>query len=342
MTDLIIKVLQGLATVDELRELHEWRARSPECERLYQAIARVWRITAAGDAGVRGGREPDPWDVVRRATSRPTGVVPLPRTRADQPQGKRWRRAGWVAAAAVVAALGIGRLYLGLDHDAVFGAEVKTGAGETTTVQLADGSFVRLGPRSLLRFDPAGDARQVWLDGRAFFAVSHAGRPFTVRTTAGDAVVLGTRFDLNVQEDDLTLLVVDGRVAVSAVGERVEVGGGEMTVSSADAGLEVRTVDDVFEHLEWMGQALLFQATPLRDVVRQIERVYAAEIVIEDASLGDRTFTASFANESFEVVIGVVCEVLSLACTVDQNHARIDSNAEAPARPVPAAPQQRR
>lgn len=340
MTDLIIKVLQGRATVDELRELQEWRASSPERERLYQDTARVWRISAAGDAAIRADREPDVLNVVRRATNRSAGVVTLHHGRRTR--GPRWRGRGLIAAAVALVALGIGLFYVGLERETVAGAGVETGEGETTTVQLADGSFVRLGPRSLLRFDPAGDARQVWLSGRAFFAVAHAGRPFVVSTTAGEAVVLGTRFDLSVRDSAMTLLVVDGRVAVSAVGERVEVGRGEMTVSSANAGLEVRTVDDVFEHLEWLGRALLFQATPLADVVRQVERVYAADVVVDDATLGSRTFTASFTNESFEDVIGVVCEVLSLACTVDGDHARIDGNAPAEARPVPLAPQQRR
>jgi transmembrane sensor len=334
MTELIIAVLQGRATAAQQRELVAWRAASPENERLYQDIATTWQITEAGAVEVGAGREPGVRDILKRSTARRGAVLPLP---GAAPR-RRWQGRLLVAAAVLVGILGMGRLWLWAPEERQ--AEVRTEEAETTTIHLADGSVVRLGPDSRLRFDPAGHTREVWLDGHAFFAVAHAAQQFVVRTAAGDATVLGTRFDLTAREDELSLLVVDGRVALSAAGRRVELGGGERGVASAAAGLAVETVDDPLVHLDWMGRALLFQSTPLTQVARQIERAYGVRVVIEDSTLAHRTLTGSFTNRSFDHVLSVVCEVLSLGCTIEGDAARIHGVAPPPAaRPVLVGPQ---
>lgn len=341
MTELIIKVLQGGASAAELRSLQEWRLSSPENERFYQDVVRVWQATAAGDIKVGTGRELDPDEIARRATTpRRTTIIPFPRETVPSPPA--WRRRGLVAAAILVLAIAIGQPRSEGDSAFFAGTEVRTEEGETTTVQLADGSFVRLAPHSRLQFDRGRNARHVWLEGRAFFAVAHAAQPFTVGTALGEAVVLGTRFDLNTHDDDLALLVVDGRVALSSAGQRVELTRGELSVSSGGTAMDVRQVDDVLEYLDWMGRSLLFQATPLAEVVREVERTYDAEVVIEDASIANRTFTASFTNRSFNEVMDVVCEVLSLTCTIDEIQARIHGGEPSSPGPVQVAPQPRR
>lgn len=331
MIELITKVLQGTASAAESRQVLRWRASSSDNERYYQDVSRVWRHTAAGDVSDRIDHEPDSWDVVRRAIvgseSAPAGSVSGRPTRRK----RRW----YVVAAAMVAAvvLGVGHLWQARVSAVVGSTEVVTEAGESVTVHLADGSFVRLAPHSRLEFAGAEAPRRVRLDGHAFFAVAADQQPFVVQTQTGEATVLGTRFDLDARGDDLRLLVVDGRVALSSGGDQVELGGGQMSKRSAETGLGVQTVDDVFERLDWMGYSFLFQSTPLPDVLEQIERVYGVELIIEDISLEDRTFTASFVDRPFEDVMNVICEVLSLDCTIEAGRARVSGS------PLPAVVQ---
>ncbi|MQA92446.1 MAG: hypothetical protein GEU90_19835 [Gemmatimonas sp.] len=62
---------------------------------------------------------------------------------------------------------------------------VVTGAGEAVTVKLGDGTIVRLAPESRLRMMGQTGRREVWMDSRAFFAVTKVeDRPFVVRTHA--------------------------------------------------------------------------------------------------------------------------------------------------------------
>src|SRR5262249_8427857 len=131
-----------------------------------------------------------------------------------------------IAAAAMVAAVLAARARRpAAAGDAGTGADVVTGANELATVELRDGSVVRLAPSSRLRLS---STRGVELSGRAFFAVARMpGRPFIVRTRFGAAQALSTRFEVATRTDDVKLLVVEGRVALSGPSTRVEVAAGE-------------------------------------------------------------------------------------------------------------------
>ena len=108
-------------------------------------------------------------------------------------------------------------------------SEVVTGANELATVKLGEGTVVRLAPSSRLRV-LAGRGRSVALEGRAFFAVQRMAQyPLLVRTAAGDARVLGTRFELATDDGGLRLRVVEGRVALSTSREQAEVAAGQET-----------------------------------------------------------------------------------------------------------------
>ncbi len=113
MEELIVRVLSGEATELEVRRLEVWRAESPEHERTYTQMQRVWQVTGAP-----------------------------PAERAQRP--RRWQLIAVAAAAVVLLILGLPRMQRQPT------ASFATGAGEHRTVTLADGSIVRLGPESVL------------------------------------------------------------------------------------------------------------------------------------------------------------------------------------------------
>src|SRR5437870_3238042 len=125
----------------------------------------------------------------------------------------------------------------------------------------------------LVRLLPEAQRREAWLEGRAYFAVAKIeGQPFEVRTRTGTAQVLGTRFDLSVDDNGLRLMVAEGRVALSADGKRVDVKAGEVSQVIAGSSFSVTRVPDVLSLMDWKGSFLAFQSTPLKDVAREIGR----------------------------------------------------------------------
>jgi ferric-dicitrate binding protein FerR (iron transport regulator) len=187
------------------------------------------------------------------------------------------------------------------------------------TVRLGDGTIVRLAPQSRLEVSAASGRgrrlREVKLEGEAFFAVAkHAGSPFTVRTRHGDALVLGTRFDVRVQKDDVRVVVVEGRVAVSSGGQEVQVGKGQMAVAAVSHQTTVSSVERPEELLDWLRHSLVFQATPLDQVAAEIRRRYQVRVDL-DSALANRTVTAWFTSQSLEEVVTIVCRVAGASCS---------------------------
>ncbi|HET9986153.1 MAG TPA: FecR domain-containing protein [Longimicrobiales bacterium] len=318
--ELAIKRLQGRATQDERDALAAWEQASPAHEGHARALQTVWAATMpAADADP--GSVPSAADLLarRRRASAVAGRGPARRA-------VRWGLRGAAAAALVVLGAGLGRMLE--ERDPEFGrAEYRTDAAQVATVRLGDGTIVRLAPNSRLRIIGRRGERRVWLDGRAFFGVAHLeDRPFTIRTSMGEVAVLGTRFDLGVEGKDLQLVVVEGRVALSASGRRVEVGSGEVSRVHGASMPTVAKVADVDALLRWMDSSLVFQNTPLSRVVAELERRYHVDIDLRDSAIAQRTVTAAFTNETFEEIVRLVCQAADLRCSINRGGAVLAPN----------------
>lgn len=306
--ELIIRSLQGQATPAEEEQLRAWRNAALENERYYRSQSRAWRLVAL----IEPGSGPPPsftLDAHRHGRS------PLP---LDHRRGLRFpRRLGW--AAAIVALLAATPLALRwasrpeVPHLAA--QEFITGAGERGTTRLNDGTVVRLAPNSRLRVQETGLRREVWLEGHAFFAVSREdGRQFVVRTRAGDAVVLGTRFDVRVEDEAMQVFVVEGRVTHQAGGGAVQVGAMELSRATGGGVPSVEPIDDPELLLSWLGDFLVFQSTPMSEIARELERRYGVRVQLQDSALAQRTVTAWFTDEPLDQVLLIVCRAADAQC----------------------------
>src|SRR5215213_8790334 len=242
MDELIDRARRGEATAPELAQLDAWRAESADNERQYRSTLRLLEAgRTLGDSAT--------------TIARPT-------------------------AAEIVAAVAL-HFNPGEDADTIPGwrpTEVITSAGELATVQLGEGSVVRLAPSSRLRVH-AGREREVTLEGRAFFAVEHMARhPLRVHTRVGEARVVGTRFELVTNVDRLDLRVVEGTVALSTQRDHIDVTAGEESGVRNGTVTPPTRVAAPTTVATWVGTFLAFQATPLRDAAREIERVYRTPV----------------------------------------------------------------
>jgi transmembrane sensor len=189
-----------------------------------------------------------------------------------------------------------------------------TGPSETATTQLADGSIVRLGPASRAEVRGA-DQRTVHLAGSAFFAVAtDSVTPFMVHTAVGVAEVKGTRFEVRATDDSLRLVVVEGRVNLSAAGGSVAVDRGAVSRIVAGSAPSAPQQVDVWQLLEWPGGLLIYQATPLDQVVKEVAAFFARPIVLRNTELANTRVTAWFEAQSFEQVVTTICAVLGVDC----------------------------
>jgi transmembrane sensor len=356
MDAVIVRVLKGLALPEERLRLDEWRTRHPENEQHYREVCAVWAlagevplapsaqiISRAPDLDVilaraaafdrapawDSGIEHQPSPVADSVTLRPAGVQPASAPRP--PRHRRWgaRLAMAAGIAAVAFGLGVGVNVLRSPTSGEV-SEVSTGADEMTTVTLPGGTVARLGPNSTLRFPAVdeGSDRSVWLEGRAFFGVQpNPSRTFTVNTPFGEAVALGTRFEVRTGDDEFRVLVVQGLVRVSSAGAAVEIGPGGMASSASGSPPSAITVSDPEDELTWMGRTLVFRATPLSAAVAEIERRYGVDVEIAGPTLASMEVTATFSGQPLDGVVLVLCQVLNARCEMGGGQVRFEPRA---------------
>lgn len=336
MDALIVRSLQGKASPDDEQRLRHWREADPKNEEYYSELRELWALLGLGASVAE--QMPEPLDILDRAQLHPqesgaaeSGRIsgrqePSAKTRSSTMR-RRLRRG---AIAAGLAAIGFGAVYGDLsflgDSQPSLVHEVETGARELTTVTLSDGSSLRLGPSSWIRIYEQPGEQRLQLKGQAFFAAETTpSRALIVETELGQVVTLGTRFEVRAESGDLRVMVVDGRVAVSTADDDLEIGSGEMSRITPGDRLQKTRVNDVYRELDWMGNHLAFQATPLGDAVQEIEERFGVATMIREPALRDLPVTGTFTDQSPDVVIRVLCELARATCELNFDQVRIRS-----------------
>jgi transmembrane sensor len=324
--ELILKVLRKEAPPEVVERVRAWRAESEANEARYRETARVWALT-----------EPEPEPVLppvetativaaaeaRRRRERGSPVVPLA-SRRDRPRSRgslvRWG----VALAAAIAAVAIGLRTDLLVPPSRPTAEYATGAGETLTLTLDDGSFAKLAAGSRLTTWDVDSERRVTLEGRAFFAVARdPERPFIVEAGAAETRVLGTRFEVAEVDGGVRTIVVEGQVALSNAAGTVRVAAGGVARAAHDGAPAEQPRADIYALLDWPTGVMLYQATPLADAVRDVERRFGRSVEIADEALGEVRISGTLEAETFEDAVVSLCQTAGADCVLTDAGARI-------------------
>ena len=69
--------------------------------------------------------------------------------------------------------------------------------------------------------------------------------------------------------------------------------------------------------LGWLNGRIVFSKAPLSEVIAELQRRYAVEIRLADASLAGETLTASFTQKSVSEVLDSVCLAMHLRYSQD-------------------------
>ena len=330
MDELLLRHLRKQTAEDEIRSVEAWRSRSADAEGVLADLNRMIQAGEAADLAIDPGDPPPVEQLIWRAEARRAQLATHrgpARTRLRHP-------ATWItAAAAVTIAFTLWNTSrpTGPTRDgAVAAQDFLTAADETAMVRLDDGSVIRLGPESRLTTHPAHSTdqptRQVTLEGEAFFSIAaDEARPFVVATAAGSARVLGTRFHLAANREELAVVVVEGRVALAGRDQEVEVGAGQATRlvrGSAQPVVDAPRIDQV---ADWLRYFLIFHDTPLAAAMQEVGQRYDREVEISDPALMERTLTMWFHGKSLEEVMTVVCSVIDAHCSIGNATVRIEA-----------------
>lgn len=220
--------------------------------------------------------------------------------------GRRWFLRASAGAAVVAAPLAI------LLTSPRLGADHATEVGERRTVPLEDGSTVELAGSSSLSIEFATDLRRVVLhSGEAFFDIVHDNaRPFVVDAAAGRTRASGAAFDVKMSSPLVAVAVTAHSVLVSAHGsDQVTVNEGQRVRYGPNLTGSVRDAD-VDQVAAWRRDQLVFQDTPLSEVVSDLERYRGGPIILVDSLLRTLSVTGSFATSAADAALEEIAGTL--------------------------------
>lgn len=269
---------------------------SPDDDELQSAIA-AWAARDVRNAAAwqEANRLGSLLDAVHAEIS--PAMRPLPAAKELAARSPRWKQrlylaSNGVAALAIVAILAWPMLANLLE------ADYSTPVAQMRVVALEDGSEVTLGADSAIAVDFAAEHRNIrLLHGEAYFEVApDPTRPFTV--TAGDfsATALGTAFDVRRLDEQVSVSVTHGRVAIAddaipVPGEPLVAGDWLSVAGSGDVETGVMPPEDM---AAWRSGKLVVQNTRFADVVAELRRHFAGPILMLDGALADARVTGVY------------------------------------------------
>ena len=176
--------------------------------------------------------------------------------------------------------------------------------GEHQVIQLADGSRVTLDAASRIKVSWHLRSRRVELRaGQALFSVAPAFyRPFLTTAGSTQIKVVGTRYNVNRYQDDVRVTVEEGKVDVRGndAGVRLEAGR-QIEVRNGQLGEPARV--DATSLIAWNEGRLVFERTPLREVLDVIQRYQRQPIVMHDNSLAELPVSGAFDSADRKSVV---------------------------------------
>ncbi len=347
-TEWLLRFSEGEVDAAGREEFNFWLRTSPEHVRAYLRIAAFWQ-----EAGhIDGKQGPRDIDALISQAKQEGNIFPLAfgahpnaslAEELPKAQPGRATQRFLAIAATLLVAIGAGGVHQYLTRNVY-----ETSIGEHRTINLADGSTLILNADSKVRVRYSEAERSVDLEeGQALFKVAkNPARPFVVRSGEASVRAVGTQFDVYRKATGTTVTVVEGKVAVTSEkvkgtgdGQDEEVGVGfliageqltipKISVAQATAAAtpdtasapQVRPVK-VEEATAWTEGLLVFNGTPLTEVIREFNRQNSKPLVLQGApELAQIKITGTFPANGADRITRFLQERFSVAAHETDEH----------------------
>ncbi|MBN1598490.1 MAG: FecR family protein [Bacteroidales bacterium] len=290
---IIARVLNGSAKLTDHNKLNVWRSQSAENERLFQKLKDNWetkhiRIPFEGEnKHIQQILNKSRYSYTERSIEKMTPIYILK------------------IAAGILILISLSFLAGTIKSDLkkeVKITEVKVPRGNRAEVMLPDSTVVWLGHQSKISHPIEFNSRQrvVYLSGEAYFKVNKNKKPFIVKTTGPDIKVTGTEFyvlDYH-GEGVFETSLINGSIELHTKNHSVyKVKPGQNILYNKKTGkINSGSFDSNYYNF-WKNGEYSFKDQSFSNLAQKMKRIYNVEIIFEDQSLMDKTFTGSMNTE---------------------------------------------
>lgn len=318
---LIIKYFQKQTTTEELTELEKWLKEDNENQKILNEIFNVYSVATIIPAPFTPDKK-KAWQKIDRQITKHT-------TLAKQFFGKF----KYTAAAIAILLIGFSTLWLINDFRTnqflLQQTEIITPLGQKTMVVLPDSSLVWLNSGSSLKYKGNFniEGREVVLKGEAYFEVKKdKSKRFRVKTGILNVDVYGTAFNIkNYENDDIQeITVTNGKVGIFEKGKEIR-----KLIRGDQALLNKKTNKIIFTKntpevvSAWKNNELIFNDTPLEEVIKYLERWYGVKITIDNTMKGKHSYTFKVKTESFREMLEMMKVMTPLEYEINGKNIKI-------------------
>ena len=254
----------------------------------------------------------------------------------------RTKAAWWFRAAAAVLLLGVCFIAWRYTTPSVQGSDavaiaqsssVKASDGITKVI-LDDGTLVWLKGSSTITYPGAftGKSRSVVLQGEALFEVAKdPDRPFIIQCGDLKTTVLGTSFNIKTIEDDIEVIVLTGKVALTSTGgngkslellpnEKALYKTGEKQLARVD---HVAAEKERMAVLEGTEYNMTFDDTRMVEIIERVENKFNVMVTFSDQELANCRVTADFSDQSLEHTLVLIAQALGIGYEIHGTEIRL-------------------
>lgn len=284
---------------------------------LYPAAAANFEFAVTVIRSYRSQEFWDNKDSKARVLERITATIAIQDAR---PVRMRWLN-NWMRAAAVALVISAG-VYMIVNH--YFRPQMEqiaTGYGEMRTVTLPDHSTVTLNASSAISFNEEWSdkkAREVWIEGEAYFDVKHInrtgpGQQFIVHSNGISIEVLGTSFNVRSRHGRTKVGLITGKIKVDynkdrslvmLPGDYVEYANNQLSVT--------RKLDKPEKIKRWTEIQLTFTDATLGEIIETLQDNYGYTVKVADASLRKLMIEGDINVTNVEELLTVITTTLNV------------------------------
>ncbi len=344
MTNAKLKLISRYFSSDckpaERARVEKWINSCPENREFFDRLKRVWELTGSLPGEVEYSRPLKKLNAMLRKDEPAAGMdgnlrlVRIERKPAAVDRGVSFRSV--LRFAAVFVAL-FGTLFVAqfLKEKAIekkasertmmfASGEASTGQGQQMTLRLVDGTKIVLNSASQVRYDfRRNGARDVYLEGEAYFEVVHSRRrPFTVYVRNETIKDVGTRFDVEAWSDEKNtrVAVVEGAVAIhpkSGIAHEILVVGNQECVVNNSGVVLPPISTDAARFVDWINGKVVFHDASMSEVIKQLRHRYGLYCTVADTSILSQRITAVFdKGDPSKRVLRIIAVTMGLTCRV--------------------------
>ncbi len=284
----------------DLEALKQWSARSPAHREAFERVSRTWQ--GLGTVG-------------KAFPQRDEAPVARPPLHVDR---RIFLGLGGALAASAAAIGLIADPPLGLWSSwSELSADYSTRPGERLNITLANKVAIELNTRTsitLRRVNGQSNGIEL-LSGEAMIATPKMLAPVTIVAGHGRIMATDARFNVRCLNQVVSVSCLVGQVQVEQGRTVLPLQAGRQ-VTYSDQGIGSAAGVDLAAVTAWQNDLVVFRATPITEVIAEVNRYRPGKVILTNTALGNRRLNARFRIEDMDKVIGQIEQIFGAHATM--------------------------